>query len=50
MEISFNDLPVGTYIEETWRKQWPGVTKPRGVAEGRLLVDRNKRHRNLSGR
>lgn len=38
MEISFNDLPIGPYGEDTWRKQWPGVTKPRGVAEGRLSI------------
>jgi hypothetical protein len=38
MEVSFNDLPVGPYSEEMWRKQWHGVTKPRGVAEGRLSV------------
>jgi len=38
MEISFKDLPTGLYSEETWRKQWPGVTKPRGVAEGRLSI------------
>lgn len=45
MEISFNDLPVGPYTEETWRKQWPGVTKPRGVAEGRLsIVELDQEH------
>ncbi len=38
MEISFKNLPVGPYSEDTWRKQWPGVTKPRGVAEGRLSI------------
>jgi len=38
MEISFNNLPVGPYTEEIWHGQWPGVTKPRGVAEGRLSI------------
>lgn len=45
MEISFKDLPIGLYSEDTWRKQWPGVTKPRGVAEGRLsIVDMDGEH------
>ncbi len=38
MEISFKNLPIGLYSEKTWRKQWPGVTKPRGIAEGRLSI------------
>jgi len=38
MEISFNNLPIGPYTEEMWRKQWPGVTKPRGIAEDRLSI------------
>lgn len=38
MEIKFNKLPLGTYTEEAWRLQWPDVTKPRGVAEGRLSI------------
>ena len=38
MEISFHNIPVGPYTEETWRKQWPGVTKPRGITEGRLSI------------
>jgi hypothetical protein len=38
MEISFNNLPIGIYSEEIWRKQWPGVTKPRGIAEHRLSI------------
>lgn len=38
MEIAFNALPTGQYTEEMWRKQWPGVTKQRGVAEGRLSI------------
>jgi len=45
MEISFNALPIGIYTEEQWRKQWPGVTKPRGVAEGRLsIVELDQEH------
>ncbi len=36
--ISFNNIPIGPYTEEIWRSQWPGVTKPRGVAEGRLSI------------
>lgn len=47
MEISFNDLPIGLYSEEVWRKQWPGVTKPRGVAEGRLSIVELDRERVL---
>lgn len=38
MHISFHHLPIGPYSEEIWRKQWLGVTKPRGVAEGRLSI------------
>ncbi|MFA6602074.1 MAG: polysaccharide lyase [Candidatus Paceibacterota bacterium] len=38
MNISFSHLPIGPYTKETWRTQWPGVTKPRGVAEGRLSI------------
>ena len=38
MEISFNKIPVVQYMEEIWRSQWPNVTKPRGVAEGRLSI------------
>jgi hypothetical protein len=39
MEISFKDLPIGQYSEEIWRKQWPNVTKPRGITEGRLSIE-----------
>ena len=38
MRITFNELPLGVYTEEMWRNQWPNVTKPRGVAEGRLSI------------
>jgi len=38
MQISFKDLPVGLYTEDTWKRQWPNVTKPRGVAEDRLSI------------
>lgn len=38
MKITFNELSLGMYTEEMWRAQWPNVTKPRGVAEGRLSV------------
>jgi hypothetical protein len=45
MKIAFENLPLGIYTEQMWRSQWPGVTKPRGVAEGRLsIVDLDGEH------
>ena len=38
MEITFNNLPISLYTEDIWRSQWPNVTKPRGIAEGRLSI------------
>lgn len=40
MKITFDELPIGKYTEEMWRSQWPNVTNPRGIAEGRLSIEK----------
>jgi hypothetical protein len=43
--ISFNNLPIGSYTEDLLKKQWDGATNIKGVSEGRCqIVDVDGEH------